>query len=419
MKILWFSNCKLNVHENKLSGSWLYSMSELLTKEKNIVLTNITVDRSNLNKDIQRVKIASNFYEYILPKWKLDKNGFPHRRYIQKIQEICQKETPDLIHVWGLENYFSKLVPQLNLNIPLLLEIQGLHGPCAQVFYGDLSFRDTISCLGLREILFPHLKSIYAHRKLMGKLAKQDNLTSSKYKFISTQSRWVRDYITFWNIKAQIFQTGMSIRTPFWNAQWEYPKDGQLNFYCSAAGPSPYKSIQTAIKALNQVKIYYPKCKLYVVGNFNKSNWIHQSGYLTYLYKLVQKLNLSDNVIFTGSLTAQEIVEVMKQCIAMLQTSYVESYSLALVEAQAAGIPAIISYAGAMPELAEDRKSGLFFSPGDYMSCAARMIELIKNKDLALSISRESLAIVKERNNDQAVVKTQIKIYETILKNKS
>lgn len=109
----------------------------------------------------------------------------------------------------------------------------------------------------------------------------------------------------------------------------------------------------------------------------------------------------------------------MRECIAMIQTSYVETYSLALVEAQAAGIPAIISYAGAMPELAEDRKSGLFFSPGDYMSCAARMIELIENKDLALSISRESLAIVKERNNDQAVVKTQIKIYETILKNKS
>ena len=52
------------------------------------------------------------------------------------------------------------------------------------------------------------------------------------------------------------------------------------------------------------------------------------------------------------------------------------------------------------------------------MSCAARMIELIENKELALAISRESLSLVKERNNDQAVVETQIRIYETILADK-
>lgn len=304
MKILWLSNCNLNVRENKLSGSWLYSMSELLTKNNDIVLTNISVDRSNMYNDIQEAKIAPNFNEYILPNWKLCKNGLPKIKYIQKIEEICRKETPDLIHVWGLENYFSKLIPELSLNIPLLLEIQGLHEPYAQVYYGNLSFRDTLSCLGLREILFPHLKSIYAHHKLFEKYGKLDKLTLNKYKYISTQSRWVRDYLSFCNLKAQIFQTGMSIRNPFWTAQWKYPKGEQINFYCSSAGPTPYKSIQTAIKALSQVKILYPKCKLYIIGNFKKSNWVHQPGYLTYLYKLIRKLNLTDNVIFTGSLTA-------------------------------------------------------------------------------------------------------------------
>ncbi len=418
MKVLWFSNCKLSERNNKLSGSWLYSMSELLTRQDDFILTNITVDRSKTYKEVQCLKIAPNFCEYILPGWKLDGRGYPHKKHIQEIAEICHKEMPDLIHVWGVENYFCNLIPDLQLNVPLLLEIQGMHEPWVRVYFGDLSFQETLSCLGLREILFPQLKSIYAFKDGMRKQIQRDMHAFSKFQYISTQSEWVRDYIRLNHIQAHLFETGMSIRTPFWKVKWSYPEDGQKNFYCSAAGPAPYKSIQTAIKALRYVKSFYPGCKLYIIGNFKKSNWIHQPGYLTYLYKLIRKLDLTDNVVFTGSLTAQQIVEVMKKCIAMVQTSYVESYSLALVEAQAAGVPAIISYAGAMPELAENRKSGLFFSPGDYMSCAARMIELIENKELALAISRESLSLVKERNNDQAVVETQIRIYETILADK-
>ena len=416
MKIFWFSNCKLSNRNNKLSGSWLYSMSELLTAKTDIILTNITVDRSNTIKSIQEIQIAQNFKEYILPNWKRGKNGFPNKKFIEKIKEICINTTPDLIHIWGLENYFCNLIPELNLNYPLLLEIQGLHEPCVEVFYGDLSLHDTLSCLGLREILFPTKKSIYAEKKRMKELIKYDKLALKKYQFISTQSRWVRDYVRFNNINAHIFQTGMSIRAPFWNASWKYPNDNQKYFYCSAAGPSNYKSIQTAIKALHYVNSVYPESKLFIIGDFKKKNWLHQPGYLTYLYKLIKKLNLTNNIIFTGSLTANEIVDIMQKCIAMIQTSYVESYSLALVEAQAAGVPAIISYAGAMPELAEDKKSGLFFSPGDYISCASHMIELIENKELALHLSHEGQLTAQKRNNNDFVSNIQIQIYKTILK---
>lgn len=415
MKILWFSNCKLSNKNNKLSGSWLYSMSELLTAKADIMLTNITVDGSNTIKSIQKIQIAQNFEEYILPNWKRDEKGFPNKKFIERIKEICINTTPDLIHIWGIENYFCNLIPEFNLNCPLLLEIQGLHEPCVEVFYGDLSLYDTLSCLGLREILLPTKKSIYADKKRMKELIKYDKLALKKYQFISTQSRWVRDYVRFNNINAHIFQTRISIRAPFWNASWKYPDNNQKNFYCSAAGPSSYKCIQTAIKALHYVNSIYPESKLFIIGDFKRKNWLHQPGYLTYLYKLIKKFNLTNNIIFTGSLTANEIVDIMQKCIAMIQTSYVESYSLALVEAQAAGVPAIISYAGAMPELAEDRKSGLFFSPGDYISCANRMIELIENKELALSLSNEGFSSAQKRNNDQIVLSTQIQIYKSIL----
>ena len=209
----------------------------------------------------------------------------------------------------------------------------------------------------------------------------------------------------------------MSLRKEFWNAErWLYNDGSQKCFYCSAAGPTPYKSLQTAVKALAVVVKKYPDTKLYVIGNFKDSNWIHQPGYLTFFKKMIKQLGVENNVEFTGSLTASDIVEVMHQCVGMVQTSYVESYSLAVAEAQAVGVPSIVSYAGAMPELAVDRESALFFSPGDFVSCAARMIELIENKGLAEQLSGNAFNLARKRNGDNVVLATQLKIYCEIWK---
>ena len=99
----------------------------------------------------------------------------------------------------------------------------------------------------------------------------------------------------------------------------------------------------------------------------------------------------------------------------MVQTSYVESYSLAVAEAQTVGVPSIISYAGAMPELAKDYISGIFFSPGDYISCASKMIELIENRKQAEDLSDNSYKLAEKRNNNKTVLEKQIEIYKQII----
>ena len=248
-KILWFSNCTLSNKNNKASGSWLYSMAKLLINTHEIYLVNITVDRTRRDDEIKHIKDTENFEEYILPTWKIGKDGFPSIINSKRIYDVCRNVDPDLVHVWGVENYFCNLVPTLNLNKPMLLEIQGLHEPCGRVYYGDMSIRETLSCFGLREILFPHMKSIYALKNEMITKGESDNYAIQKYEYISTQSQWVRDHLLGLT-KAKLFHTGMSLRSEFWNCKkWEYPCDNDFHFYCSAAGPAPYKSVQTAIKA--------------------------------------------------------------------------------------------------------------------------------------------------------------------------
>ncbi len=412
-KILWFSNCIQSNRNNKASGSWLYSMAQLLTSRADIHLVNVAVGRGMNLTSIQHNVLGENFEEYLLPQWKLTSKGLPSEENSAAIKALCEACKPSLIHVWGVENYFCNLIPAFGLKTPLLLEIQGLHRPCADVYYGDLSFREIMKCFGLREILFPFMKSLFAEKKQMVEAAQRDDEAIPKYQYISTQSQWVRDYLRN-TTHAKIFQTGMSLRKEFMEAgRREYPHE--LNFYCSAAGPAPYKSMQTVFKAFALVQKTYPEARLYVIGNFKNSNWIHQAGYLTYLYKTLDKLGVRDRVSFTGPLAAAEIVEVMRKCIAMVHSSYVESYSLAVAEAQAVGVPSVISYAGAMPELAVHGETGLFYSPGDYRSCAARMMDLIEDKELAEHISEASYELAHNRNDSLRVLECQLKIYDEII----
>lgn len=419
MKILWFSNCIQSNDNNKASGSWLYSMARLLTNTPNIYLINITNSKSQSEKQIKHIQIKENFEEYILPICPLERNKIPAAENKKILEELCIKCNPDLIHVWGVENFFSKVVPSFNINVPKLLDIQGLHDTCADVFFGSLSLKDIIKCFGIREILFPFHKSLFRMKKDMREKGKKEFDAIKQYKYISTQSCWIRNNLRGINNNAQIFETGISLRAEFWNNEkWAYPTNGNINFFCSSAAAVTYKSIQTAIKATSEVAKIYPNVKLYIVGDYNDKNWIHQLGYLTYIKKLVKELNLINNVIFVGPQNAIGIIKIMQNCIGSIQTSYVESYSLFVAESQSIGLPSIISYAGAMPELAEDRKSGLFYPPGDYKSCAYRMLELIENPTLAKSISENSYKLAAERNNDKKVLDIQLNIYNEILKKK-
>lgn len=417
-RILWFSNCIQSSGANKASGSWLFSMAQLLTSIPDIHLINVTRHKSGNKKDIEHKLIKENFEEYILPHWELDHNGIPSTENCKKIENLCEENNPCLIHVWGVENYFSKIVPQFKTSIPKLLEIQGLHSSCVDVYYGDMSIKDTLRAFGLREILFPFKKSIYSQKKVAKELGEKEINAIKKYNHISTQSRWIRDQIRNINNQAYIYKTGISLRNSFWNTpKWEYPSNGEKNFYCSSAGAVTYKSIQTAIKAIAEVVKIYPETKLYVIGNFTDSNWLKQPGYLTFIKNTVKKLKLSDNVIFTGPKNADGIIDIMHKCIGMIQTSYVESYSLVVAEAQAVGVPSVISFAGAMQELATDRITGLFYSPGDYISCAGKILELIENQELANNISINSRQLATARNSDNKVLDTQLQIYNQILQN--
>jgi glycosyltransferase involved in cell wall biosynthesis len=156
-----------------------------------------------------------------------------------------------------------------------------------------------------------------------------------------------------------------------------------------------FKGLHILIKSIALVKELYPNIKLKMASSEPRFG-VLGSGYFNLINKLIRNLNLTENVVWTGRLSAKEIVTELQNAHVFVQPSFVESYSVAFAEAMAVGTPCVISFAGAMPELAKSGEEALFFQAGDFAICAEHIVGLIANQTEAKKISNN--ARLRSRN---------------------
>ena len=413
MKVIWFSNIIITDVAAKATGTWLRTMSEALV-ERGIELYNIT--QSDSVKVITR-RDSGSIKQWVLPVYALH-NGLPGEKQIRAICSILDQVLPDVIHIWGMEAYWGLLSARGYIKGNVLLEIQGIKATCSRVFYGGLSLSEQFQTIGLREIIKPSLSLQSLHRDFVA-WSKYECEMLAGHNNISTHSDWVRAWISqYVNPGCRIHHTHRIVRKEFLLADiWNNPNnaiDAPVIFALSS-GPDAYKGIHDAIKAIALLKKDFPKVQLKIAGNFGINKpFYRKPGYTKYLQRLINKLGVSNNVSFLGSLNASQIIEQIYKSNAMLQTSYVESYSLAVAEAMMIGVPLVISYAGAMPELAQDRVTALFYTPSDFFSCAYRLKQIIEDEKLAYGMSIASRSIAAQRNVSSVLGDLQISIYKEV-----
>ncbi len=136
------------------------------------------------------------------------------------------------------------------------------------------------------------------------------------------------------------------------------------------------KGFHLAIKALAILTKNGNDAVLWFAGD------IPQGGELIYkkkLKKLAERMNIADRVHFLG--WRKDIYSVVNNSDVILLCSESESFGMVLVEAMTLGKPCIGANVGGIPEVIEDRKSGLLFERGSPESLAVEMGELICSVD--------------------------------------
>jgi glycosyltransferase involved in cell wall biosynthesis len=91
---------------------------------------------------------------------------------------------------------------------------------------------------------------------------------------------------------------------------------------------------------------------------------------------------------------------------------YPESKGIYVLEALAAGVPAVQPAHGSFPELIGRTNGGLLTPPGDARAHAAALAELLSDDALRARYSDQARQIVREQFTDSRMAEQMLKVYE-------
>jgi len=156
------------------------------------------------------------------------------------------------------------------------------------------------------------------------------------------------------------------------------------------------KGIEYLIKSISNLKSQISNLTCLIIGDGSERK---------NLENLVGKLDLKEKVKFLGEIPNEKIPDYLAQVDCFVLPSLREGFGIALLEAQAAGIPVIGTKIGGILDLIEDGKTGLLVSPGNSQAIA----EAINKIYSGLRFDRINL----EKYNWQNIAE---KVYATYLR---
>ena len=409
-KILWLSNFAFSDENIKATGTWLVAMANALANSGKVDLYNITYGEGNTFHN-QNYKGIS---QWIIPN-ETTHNGSPTRAVIEFIRQKEKEIQPDIIHIWGTEHYWGMLNVHKTFTAPVLLEIQGLLSIIEKRFYGGLTNKELFECIGLKEILLPQRLYYFRHRTFRKK-GEMEKYIISHADHISVQSEWVNTHIRIMNPNARTYRTDIILREQFYKAKkWKWDPGKEIIF-TSSSGSNIYKGLHVVFRAFSLLAASHPKLLLHVAGNI-KYDSRFQDGYTTWLLNMAKKMNIEDRIVWLGPLDEQQMIEQLQMASVCVIPSFIETYCVALAEAMMIGTPCVVSFAGAMPEIAVHGSSAMFFPINDAVVCNAHIHSILSNGQLAGKMSIEAIRTIEKRNDPEKILERQLAIYEQVLSN--
>lgn len=122
---------------------------------------------------------------------------------------------------------------------------------------------------------------------------------------------------------------------------------------------------------------------------------------------------LADHVRFLGS--RDDVLELLPALDVFVLSSRYEGLPIALLEAMAAGVPAVATRVGGVPEAVEHGRQGLLVAPGDPDALATAVSKLLDDPQLRHEMARAATGHVRTRFSIGRAVRRIEEVYDQLL----
>lgn len=182
-----------------------------------------------------------------------------------------------------------------------------------------------------------------------------------------------------------------------------YPKKKQILY---AGTVNARKGYADMIRAFTKIANKYPDWSIVFAGN----------GEVKQGKELAKSLRINKQTVFIGWVSGKEKDKVFKESSIFCLPSYAEGFPMAILDAWAYGLPVITTPVGGIPDIAEDGKNLLLFTPGDEEYLAKQFELMISDENLRNKIAQESINLAHTTFNQKVINKQIGNIYKELLK---
>ena len=272
------------------------------------------------------------------------KNIFTAFSRVSKLKKILKELKPDIIHVRSRVPAWLIYFVNKSLNIKV---VSTVHGFNSVGYYSSIMQKsDAVICVSnsIKEYIQKHYQT-----------------SENKITVIPR------------GIDLDLFNSN-NISNDFIDS---FKKENNLEnkFIISSVGRvTQLKDYETFIKAISLVKKEIPNVVALIVGGVRSD----KQEYLNSLKKLVNELNLEDNIIFTGSQSKISEIYALSNVV-VSSSKKPESFGRAVAESIAMNTPVIATNHGGVKDIIIENENGFFFEVGNADELANK---ILKSKNL-------------------------------------
>ncbi len=414
MNVLWIVNMvfpkvakEIGVNTSP-SGTWMLDLADRISASGDVNLTIMTYYNGPF-RDLELDGIR-----YILFPGGGKRLLHNNKKTIEDCLKAVELSKPDLIHIHGTEYAPGLAMLKACPHIPTLLTIQGILCRIADEFFGGLSVGTMLKMTSLKSMI--KMKTPFVSKLLYKRNAKREAEVLKRVKYVTGRTDWDKSTMLAINPELQYFRCNYNLPDAFYKSEkWSVET---MERHTIATGASLYslKGLHILIEALAVVKKKYPDVKLYIPGGRAENGRIfNPSDYIKYIEKKIQKYGLDENVIFTGTLSSEEVAALLTKSNVCVVPSAMEGASATLREASMIGTPSICSYRGGMTDLITDKITGFTYDFPEYSQLALRITELFEDDELCKTFSQRNMEISEVRHDRERNPREMVEVYKEVL----
>ncbi len=313
---------------------------------------------------------------------------------------LLRKKNIDIIHAHDMNvSAVAGFIAKKSFKRPSLVKYAG------DLVWEYMSLVEGDSRINIREMWNKHDFRTMLVRRLQYFLI-------NNYDFIAAQTDYHRNLLLKLGVdKDKIILIPNAIDLSKFKIENRLGDNPRNNFYpnskivLTACRLVPWKGVDQLIRAASYVIKEDPSVNFLIVG---------EGAYKSYLNKLIEKLNVLDNVFILGKKPYNEIPRFLHLSDVFVLASTYEPFGLALLEAMACGKPVIATKVGGIPEIIKDNETGILIKPHNPKMLGKVILSLLSDEKLRKRLGDKARS--HTQNFDWSkVIHDYINAYEMII----